>query len=124
MPATIISEQRFDARLALLRAEFPRDEWSAEVAAIHGRKFRFDYASTPYKIAIEIEGGVFGRGKPCPVCKRKSAGAHSSVAGMLRDLEKYNEATAQGWRVLRFTPDQFDKRFDAVARLIVAAQEI
>ena len=54
-------------------------------------------------IALEIEGGIFG-GKEAN--GRRYKGAHSSVTGMLRDIEKYNAAAVLGWRVLRVTPEQ------------------
>lgn len=57
------------------------------------RRFRFDYALPEYKIAIEIEGGVWIKGR------------HTRGAGYQRDLIKYNLATTLGWRVLRYTPD-------------------
>lgn len=44
------------------------------------------------KIAIEIEGGAWTRGR------------HTRGAGFIRDMEKYNHAALLGWRVLRFTP--------------------
>lgn len=71
------------------------------------RKWRFDYAWPEYKLAIEVEGGVYGRGKKCPVCGQSRKGAHSSVTGILRDIEKYNMATVFcGWRVYRVLPDK------------------
>lgn len=112
-----ITERKTDFRLVHLRGAFPSWNWQPEVQVTRGRKWRFDYASRVHSVAVEIEGGVFGRGKPCPACGRKRGGAHSSVTGMLRDIEKYNEATAQGWRVLRFTPEQFAK-FEYVERLL------
>lgn len=56
------------------------------------RKWRFDLAWSPLKIAIEVQGGIFVRG------------AHSRGAQMKRDWEKYNEAQALGWRVLQCEP--------------------
>jgi len=56
------------------------------------RKWRFDLACPEQRIAIEIEGGVFIKG------------AHGSITGILRDVEKYNEATSLGWRVIRAIP--------------------
>ena len=59
------------------------------------RQWRFDYA-WPDKngggVACEIEGGVWTRGR------------HTRGGGFVKDLEKYNEATKLGWKVLRFTP--------------------
>ncbi|MFO0863530.1 MAG: hypothetical protein U0744_02530 [Gemmataceae bacterium] len=71
------------------------------------RKWAFDYLFEGW-LAVEKEGGVFGRGKPCPACKRRPGGAHSSIAGMKRDIEKYNAAAQLGYVVLRFRPEQFD----------------
>ena len=58
------------------------------------RRWRFDYAIPAKKIAIEIEGGVWTRGR------------HTRGAGFMRDMEKYNMAVELGWVVLRYTPDQ------------------
>ena len=56
------------------------------------RRWRFDYAFPKYKIALEVEGGVWTRGR------------HTRGAGFLRDVSKYNEAALMGWLVLRTTP--------------------
>lgn len=61
------------------------------------RKWRFDYAIPEYKIALEVEGGVWTRGR------------HTSPKGFLGDIEKYNTATLMGWRVFRTTPDELYK---------------
>jgi hypothetical protein len=73
------------------------------------RKFRFDLCWPFEKIALEIEGGLYGNGKPCPLCKRAAPRGHSSVTGILRDMEKYNLAAELGFRVVRFTPQQIEK---------------
>ena len=117
MTGARITETNTDLRLVALRAAFPELGFESELTFHPSRNWRFDYASKSHRIAVEIEGGVYGRGQPCPTCGRKKGGAHSSVKGMLRDIEKYNEATALGWRVLRFTPDQFAK-FGMVERLL------
>lgn len=57
------------------------------------RRWRFDYAIPKYKIAIEVEGGVW------------ISGRHINPKGFLGDMEKYNEATRLGWRLIRCTPD-------------------
>ena len=53
------------------------------------RKWRFDFAWPEIKVAVEIEGSVWARGR------------HTRGSGYLGDIEKYNEATALGWRVYR-----------------------
>ncbi len=55
------------------------------------RRWRFDFAWPGRMVAVEVEGGTW------------SDGRHSRGAGYEKDLEKYNEATLLGWRVLRVT---------------------
>ena len=56
------------------------------------RNWRFDFAWPGASVALEIEGGHW-------------IGGHSGKR-FERDLEKYNAATAAGWRVIRVTPRQ------------------
>lgn len=58
------------------------------------RRWRFDYALPLYKIAVEVEGGVWTRGR------------HVRPKGFLNDITKYNTAALLGWRVFRTTPDK------------------
>lgn len=58
------------------------------------RKWRFDYAVPEYRIALEVEGGVW------------TSGRHTRPQGFLGDIEKYNTATLMGWRVFRTTPTE------------------
>jgi hypothetical protein len=71
------------------------------------RKWRLDLLFDGW-LGLEIEGGVFGTGKPCPTCGRRKVGAHSSVENMKRDVEKYNEAQILGYVVLRCLPEDVD----------------
>ena len=57
------------------------------------RKWRIDWAFPEQRVALEVEGGIFIRGR------------HSRGVGMLKDMEKYNELAARGWRLIRTTPD-------------------
>ena len=57
------------------------------------RKWRFDYAWPPEKVALEIEGGVWTQGR------------HTRGSGYIKDIEKYSEAAVRGWKVIRVTPD-------------------
>jgi len=60
------------------------------------RRWRFDFAWPDSRIAVEIEGGIWSRGR------------HVRPAGYARDAEKYNAAAAAGWVVLRYTSQQLD----------------
>lgn len=55
------------------------------------RKFRFDYAIPELMLAIEYEG----------LMSEKSG--HTTVEGYTKDCRKYNLATSQGWKILRYT---------------------
>jgi len=59
------------------------------------RRWRFDYAWPDLKIAVEVEGGIW------------LGGRHNRPVGYQKDLEKYNRATLDGWKIFRFTPTQF-----------------
>ncbi len=64
-----------------------------EYKFLANRKFRFDIAIPDKKIAIEFEGGIF------------SGGRHTRGKGYARDVEKYNLAVLEGWKVLRYTTE-------------------
>ncbi len=55
------------------------------------RRWRFDFADTKAKIAVEIEGGVW------------SGGRHTRGKGFGEDCVKYNRAQELGWTVFRYT---------------------
>ena len=67
------------------------------------RKWRFDFivgrpvkAAPPnvlFRTAFEIEGGIWSNGR------------HTRGRGYQEDLQKYNSATALGWRVFRFSTE-------------------
>lgn len=61
---------------------------------LDNRKFRFDFAWLPQKLAFEVDGAVFRRG------------GHTSGVGYSKDCEKYNLALIEGWRILRATTGQ------------------
>lgn len=64
----------------------------AERTEVPPRRFRFDYAWEQHRVALEVEGGVYTRGR------------HTRPTGFLKDIEKYNLAASLGWRLLRTTP--------------------
>ena len=73
------------------------------------------------KIGIEIEGGIYApKHKCCPKCKRPPPMGHNSVKGILRDMEKYNEAGLMGITIFRFTPEQIEqnKEIELIDKLL------
>lgn len=58
------------------------------------RRWRFDFAFPDRKLAVEIEGGIYSKGR------------HTRPIGYIKDMEKYNAASVLGWTLLRFTPQQ------------------
>lgn len=65
--------------------------WEKEYKFHPSRLWRFDYANPKYKIAIEIEGGLFIQGR------------HIRGKGYINDMIKYNEAQKLGWKLLRYS---------------------
>ena len=88
--------------------------WATEYRFHPTRKWRFDYANEQFKIAIEIEGGVW------------TGGRHVSGSGFIGDMEKYNEAVVLGWKLLRFTPEQMTKSatYETIRLLITNTNEL
>lgn len=70
------------------------------------RRFRFDIAILSMKVAIEYEG----------INSAKSR--HTSVTGYSKDCEKYNLATVEGWRVLRYTALNYQNVYQDIHSII------
>jgi very-short-patch-repair endonuclease len=100
--------------LQLLQDEglpYPVKEFHFDTA----RKWRFDFAFIEEKIAVEIEGGSYGRTVTCNHCNKpvyriingkkimvREGMGHNTGKGSIEDMEKYNAAAQKGWLVLRF----------------------
>lgn len=67
------------------------------------RKWRIDFAFTSVCLAVEIEGGIFTRGR------------HTRPMGFSKDIEKYNALTESGWVLLRYPPNCVD--FEQIKRV-------
>jgi len=81
--------------LEILKHEKKIDDFVKELKFDPNRKFRFDWAIPNLMIAIEYEG----------IYSKKSR--HTTVSGYSKDIEKYNLAITKGWRVLRYTADNY-----------------
>lgn len=80
------------------------------------RKWRFDWFWKGFcgpSVALEIEGGAW------------TSGRHTRGQGFLDDIEKYNEATILGYRVIRCTPADVESgaAFALVRRALGLAEE-
>lgn len=67
-----------------------------EVRFAAPRKWRFDLCWPDQMIAVEVEGGIWSRGR------------HSRGAGMIADMDKYNEAVMLGWRLFRVSGNHIE----------------
>lgn len=66
------------------------------------RRWKFDVCWPDAKVAVELEGGVYSKGR------------HTRPTGYIADCEKYNAAAEMGFTVLRYTRDDLEKRPVAV----------
>lgn len=74
------------------------------------RKWRFDFAFLPQRLAVEIEGGTW------------KSGRHQTGTGFAQDCEKYNAAAMGGWRVLRYTTAMVNSG-EAIADVLAALEK-
>ena len=82
-----------DTICKILKIPTPQKEYRFEPT----RRWRVDYCWPEWKLAIEIEGGVWSRGR------------HLRGGGFLKDMEKYNTLTIKGYHLLRFTPQELQQ---------------
>lgn len=80
-----------------LRELFPMVTIKKEYRFCDDRMWRFDVAMISGGLAFEIEGGHW------------AAGAHVRGEHFESDMEKYNRAALDGWKVLRFTHKQVER---------------
>jgi hypothetical protein len=106
-----------EALMLAHRLPTPEQEYQFAKATI-GRLWAFDYAWPDVKVALEVEGGGFGRyivvergherrrGKSIPLKPNTAirvGGRHNTGEGMQEDARKYNRAAILGWLVVRVT---------------------
>lgn len=95
MQIEIIEEElmsKLEAKfLALWVNYFPKVKLEREYRFHDTRKFRFDFAHPESKVAIEINGGTWGKS------------GHSSGYGIQRDYEKSNLALTEGWKLFQLS---------------------
>jgi very-short-patch-repair endonuclease len=67
-----------------------------EYKFLDDRRFRFDFAFLPKRIAIELEGAVW------------TGGRHTRGSGFVKDAEKYGLAALEGWLIFRLPPNMIN----------------
>lgn len=74
------------------------------------RLWRFDFAwpSKNHMVAIEYDGGLWKHG----------GGRHNRPKGFINDMEKINQATVMGWRVLRYCSNNIDQMVPDLKELL------
>lgn len=82
------AEESLAVQLTALGIPFEREFAFAKEM---GRRWRFDLAMPDRKFAIEVEGGIWTKGR------------HVTGAGYTKDIEKYEAALLLGWIVYRCT---------------------
>lgn len=87
--------KQIDPFIRVVKQELGLDVWP-EFYFSKERKYRLDYALPLHKLAVEVDGGIFMRGKS----------GHSSGKGIKRDQEKASLLAALGWRLIRLTPSE------------------
>lgn len=100
-PAQKLRKRKADARVKDFQGWCKRNglpEPQAELRFSPPRRWRFDWSWGHKAVALEVEGAVWVGGR------------HTRGAGFLADMEKYNQATILGWRVLRTTPQTLKSR--------------
>jgi hypothetical protein len=122
MPKTSDLEATFDRLWEMLAGDQPAPV--AEYAFAKPRRWRFDRAWPAYRLAVELEGGVFAVPVRCNHCRQTvtwpvknrsgvptgkrvqvmgAVGGHTRGEQYAQDCDKYNAAASLGWRVLRYT---------------------
>lgn len=87
--------QRLENKFLFIWKALNGPELVREHRFVSNRKWRFDFAHLETCVAIEIEGGTWG--------KKKSR--HTTGKGYADDCEKYNAAQDLFWKVFRLTAD-------------------
>jgi len=101
---------KLEQRFALLWRAMGGPALERELRFHPTRKWRADFAHLPSRTLIEIEGGIWVRGR------------HTTPKGFAADAEKYLEAALAGWRVLRLVDQQI--KGPTVERIIELCRKI
>ena len=99
-----------DTLAALLR-KAKLTGWKRQYKYVTNRRFSADFAFPLEKLIVEVDGGIYTRR------------AHGSVTGIIADMNRSNLAAQNGFRVMRFTPQEILKDPEGVINQIKEALE-
>lgn len=99
-----------EEKFARLWAQIKGPPLEREARFMPDRLWRFDFAHTATRTAIEIEGGVWG-------------GRHTRGAGFEKDCEKYLAAHLHRWNVVRLSPKLITAPNLTALALLIALKE-
>ena len=88
----IKSDDMFTRICKSLKIEKPEPEHKF----VKDRRWRIDYAWPSIKLGVELEGGIYTKGR------------HVRGKGYANDMEKYNRMAEEGWCLLRYEPTKID----------------
>ena len=115
-------EASFLFYLRSLAPDLPEPE--REYRFCSDRRFQFDFAWPEQRIAVEMEGGTWGKPVYCHACGARvmaytkagkqypvfsAGGRHVRGKGYENDCIKYNLATINGWKVFRVTARMLER---------------
>jgi len=114
----VVSKSKYESMLLRQIADAGLPEPDTEIQFCPGRKWRLDMGYVPEKLAIAIQGAVWGPQVHCHKCGvlvrkrtergwvpvREAGGRHVRGDGFENDCEKYSRAALLGWRILFATP--------------------
>lgn len=103
-------EERFLAAISQATKQIPLP--AREFRFHPTRKWRFDFAWTDLKLAVEIDGGSF------------VGGGHNRGAQQAKDYDKMNAAVSLGWRVLRFNSKHKPEEMAEQVSLVIHGLEL
>lgn len=94
-------------------AYYPEIDLHSEHRFAPPRRFRFDFAHLPSKIAIELQGGIFIDNT-----------RHINGAALVKEHEKLNLAASLGWRIFYVSTKTVNDQliYEQIAKAIQQSQ--
>jgi len=108
-PGWVVSDSKWEASFAWHWRLRGGPELTTQQRLVPNRQFRFDFAHVQSRVAVELDGGTFGR---------KSG--HNTGKGIEDGYEKANAAQRLGWCVLRYGAKRMGKDMVGIVDEVLA----